>query len=150
MAINQKIYGNVVLKGDLYITGVLRVTNQAYLLKLTTGGGAIAQTPDGAVAGTTKKKIKILIDNVVYYLLAASDWVDEGSQSISPSASRSPSSSASASVSPSASSSLSRSPSASASSSVSPSGSSSSSASLSLSPSASVSPSSSASSSAST
>ena len=121
MAINQKFYGGMVLKGDFYISGALRIRNSQYLMKLTTGGGSVALTPAGVTAGNVQKKIKIDIDGVDYYLLAASDWVNTGSESVSPSSSVSPSASASASVSPSSSASSSTSASVSPSASLSPS-----------------------------
>jgi hypothetical protein len=116
MAYNQRFYGDTLQRGNMNINGILKITSSTYLAKLTTGSGAVAATPAGVIASTTRKKVKIAIDDVDYYLLAATDWVNSGSQSTSPSSSKSPSSSPSASVSPSAS----RSPSSSASASQSP------------------------------
>lgn len=99
MPIRSKTYGNIINIGDLYLTGTLRITNANYLFKLTTNSGTVAQTPAGAVASPTRKKIKITIDDVVYYFLAATDWITGNSPSISPSPSRSPSASRSPSTS---------------------------------------------------
>ena len=97
--------GNIKMQGDYYLTGVLHIKNSTYLLKLTSGSGAIVSTATGAVAGPTQKKVKICVDGVDMWLLAANDWVDATSSSASPSrspsASQSPSASASASASPS-------------------------------------------------
>jgi hypothetical protein len=112
--IRQKSYGQWILQGDIYLHGILRITSSTYLLKATTSG-LVSQTPAGVTAGNVVKKIKIQIDGADMYLLAADDWVDAGSQSVSPSSSSSPSASSSSSASPSASPSLSVSPSASSS-----------------------------------
>lgn len=73
-------------------------------MNLTSSSGVVA-TAKGAVPGVTRVKLKIQVDGVDLYLLAANDWVDansaSNSPSVSPSASSSPSASGSASVSPS-------------------------------------------------
>ena len=97
--------GNKQLVGDLYLTGSLNVVNRTHALKLTTLSGTVVTAADGAIPSPTRKKLRVLIDGVVYYLLAATDWVDANSSSASPSkspsASLSPSASSSASASPS-------------------------------------------------
>ena len=93
MGTATKQRGSYILSGDLYLTGQYRITSSTYLFQLTTNSGTVVQTAAGATAGTTTKKIKILIDSVVYYLLAADDWVTANSPSVSPSSSRSPSAS---------------------------------------------------------
>jgi hypothetical protein len=95
MGIRSKNYGSTIIIGDLYLTGILRITSSTYLFYLTSSG-TVVETPEGPYAGATRKKIKILIDDVAYYLLAANDWVTANSPSISPSASVSPSASSSA------------------------------------------------------
>jgi len=100
MAVISKMRGSIVTIGDLYLTGSLRpspTTANPYVLRLDSTNAAVS-TPAGVVASPTRKKIKILIDSTVYYLLAATDWVTGNSPSISPSASRSPSASASPSA----------------------------------------------------
>ena len=91
MGISAKQQGSLILKGDLYLTGLHRIRSSTYLFKLT---GDAAVTAAGSNPGATRrKKLKILIDDTVYYLLAANDWVTSGSESTSPSSSRSPSTS---------------------------------------------------------
>src|SRR5512139_3315211 len=101
----SKVQGTRMLKGDYYVTGVLNVGNPSYVFQLTSGSGAILSTASGSIPGALRKKLKIAIDGVDYYVLAASDWVNATSStpsaSKSPSASLSPSASASSSPSPS-------------------------------------------------
>jgi len=96
--------GNIKHEGDIYLSGVFRLKTPTYLCKVTSDS-TIFTTAAGAVPGGTRKKLRILVDGVEMFFLAADDWVNAASQtesaSLSPSASRSPSSSASKSPSPS-------------------------------------------------
>jgi hypothetical protein len=83
--------GNKKITGDYSITGIPNITCPTYLFKLTTSSGAVVATAQGAVAGPTRKKLKITIDGTTYWLLAANDWVTANSASRSPSSSISPS-----------------------------------------------------------
>jgi hypothetical protein len=91
-SMRQRSYGQWVIKGDLYVHGQIRFTSDTYLLRATTTGSA-SGTAAGIVPGPVRKKLKVLIDGVPMYFLAASDWVNANSSSRSPSASISPSAS---------------------------------------------------------
>jgi hypothetical protein len=66
--------GNIYHKGDIIEKGVPHFVPDKYLFKLTTGSGAIVADPTGVTPSATRKKLKIELDGVVMYLLAATDW----------------------------------------------------------------------------
>jgi hypothetical protein len=70
----SKVGGNRYLKGDYHVHGVPNVRNSTYVFQLTSSSGAVVCVGAGSTPSATRKKLKIAIDGVDYYLLASTGW----------------------------------------------------------------------------